>query len=550
MAAARPGLLPGGFSNVPATSRTRSDPGQEEALSTYHNSFSSLPLQDVQPAMGSANQLINSNGDWEDELVNIEPSSVHAKHDVLLQTPPGNVDPISQLPEALDQFTRSDKSDADAPPLSHELVESHKVPPRSWEGPKERQAQVEGGRIMLKKMKMQPPARNKLENDKDLLLQQLFALYFDKLRTEHPDLIEKYEEITAARKLLGPAELEYDKTEEQLNDDERHQHALEFSTYGDPLGPLESDFPAGWLDFTGERPHKASSRSSLANVASPSLPEKKDYDACLKEADTWREKKQNLESEHEQLVRQKAKRVRLGLTLDPLSQEILESYDGELNYLTSQLEQAEVRLEHAEVIWTRRKSTLEQMSQVIDSNTNSALSPTYAEPDKVGDDATAQEDYFYKLADMNEVPPEHPNHLASDIAQILQQSEPESPPIFRVPSLNSNGQHVNMATFINQWLLQRVRECPEETVRLAQCLASANPELTAQQTVEASLSTWLSDGSEKEFFVAVEAGDHSFHESLAPNNGLVKILHDRAASQRPLTTLAARPGGPVAYTYH
>jgi hypothetical protein len=520
-------------------------------VSTYHNSFSSLPLQDVQSTMDSEDQVIDSNGDWEDELVSIEPSSVHPKHEDLLQTSLSIVDPLSQPPESNDQFTHSNKSDADALPLSHELVESHKVPPQSRERSKERQARVEGGRIMLKKMKMQLRARyKKLDDDKDLLLQELIELNFDNLRTKHPALIEKYEEIAAARQRLGPAELEYDKTEEQLNDDEWHQHALESTVYGDHLSPSNSDFPAGWLDFTGQEPHRASSRSSLASVAYPSLPETEEYEDCRKEADAWRKKKLNLESEHEQLVRQKAKRTRLGLTLDPLSQEIFESYDGELKYLTSQLEQAEVRLEHAKAVWTRRKSTLEQISQVTDSNTNTALSPPYAEPNKVGDDATVQEEYYYKLADMNEVPPEHQNDLASEIAQILQQSEPEPTPIFRVPSLNSNGQHVNMAAFINQWLLQRVRVCPEETVRLAKYLASANPGLTAEQTVEASLSTWLSDGSEKEFFVAVEAGDHSFHESLAPNNGLVKILHDRAASQRPLMPLVVRPGGPVAYTYH
>jgi hypothetical protein len=500
--------------------------------------------------MGSANQVVDSNGDWEDELVSIEPSSVQAKHDILLQTPPSNIDPVSQPPESLDQLTRSNKSDADALTVPHKLVELRKVPLQSWRDLKEPQAQVESGRSMLKKMKMQLRARyRKLDNDKDLLLQELIALNFDNLRTEHPALIEKYKELAAARQRLEPAELEYDKTEEQLNDDEWHQRALESTVYGDPLSPLESDFPAGWLDFTGKEPYRTSSRSSLASVTSPLRREKTEYDRCLREADAWREKKLNLESEHEQLVRQKAKRIRLGLTLDPLSQEIFDSYDVELKYLTSQLEQAEIQLEHAEVVWTRRKSTMEQISQVTDSNASTALSPSYAEPNKSGDNDPTQEEYFYKLADMNEVSPEPQDELASDIARILQQSEPEPAPIFRVPSLGSNGQHVNMATFINQWLLQRVRECPEETVRLADCLASTNPGITAEQTVEASLSTWLSDGSEKEFLVAVEAGDHSFHQSLAPNNGL-EIPHDRAASQRPLMTFAVRPGARVANTYY
>ena len=546
-------MLLAGFSRVPATSRTRSDPGQEQAASTDHISFSSLPLEDVQPTMGSADQVIDNNGDWEDELINIEPSSVHSKHDVPLQTSPGNVDPVLQLSESLHQSARLNTSNVDEIPLPspYELVELRKLPPQSWEGPREPQAEVGGGRIMLKKMNMQLRARKeKLNNDKDLIWQELIEL--ENLRTKYPTLIEKYEEITAAQQRLRPAELEYDKTEEQLNNNEWHQSALESTVYGDPLSPLGFEFPAGWLDFTGEEPRRASSRSSLASVLSPSLQEKekKDYESCLKEADAWREKKLNLESEHEQLLQQKAKRMRLGVTLDSLSQEILESYDGDLKYLISQLEQAEARLEHAEVVWTRRKATLEQISQVNNSNANTVVSPLYTEPNNGGDDASSQEEYFYKLADVDEVFPEHKSDLASNIARILHQSEAEPAPIFRVPSLNSNGQHVNMATFINQWLLQRVRECPEEQVRLANCLASKNPGLTAEQAIEASLSTWLSDGSEKEFFIAVEAGDHSVHESLAPNNGLVRIVHDRATSQRPLTTFAVRPGGRVAKTYN
>jgi hypothetical protein len=362
------------------------------------------------------------------------------------------------------------------------------------------------------------------------------------------DLIREYEDVGSTRQRLQHAEQEYDKAEEQLNADEWHLRELESTVYGDPLSPLEPDFPAGWLDFTGDEPRRARSNASFASASAESLPEKIEYDRCLEEVDVWREKLLNLESEHNQLVRQRAKRSRLGLTLDSFSSERLEKYEAEFQYLTSGLDQAETSLEHAEVVWTRRKSTLEQMSQATDPVVDISFSPAHAEHVIIAEDSAGQEEDLYELADKNEASRGHQNDLASNIARLLQQAEPEPTPVFRVPSLHSNGQNVNMATFINQWLLQRVQQCPEETIRLADNLARANPGLAAEDIVKASSANWLSDGSEKEFFVAVEAGDHSFHESLAPNNGLVEILSDRATSQRLRLNPAIRPGGRVANT--
>lgn len=500
--------------------------------------------------MGTADQTVDTTHSWDDAPIHIEPTPAPAiRIDTLPPLAAIDIGSIPRPAESPDPRTLSRPHEDNTLPLPHPPGEARKASLQSWETLKDPQPQVKRGQMMPKKMRaMLRTSHRRVDSEQEALLPRLKAL--DSGYSEHKlsDLICEFQDLVSRRQRLRRAEQECNTAEEQLNADEWHLRGPESTVYGDPVSPFEPNFPAGWLDFTGEEPRRAGSNSSCASAPAKSLPEKLEYDRHLKEVDAWREKLLNLESEHNRLVRQRAKRSRLGLTLDSFSSERLEKYEAEFQYLTSGLDQAETSLEHAEVVWTRRKSTLEQMSQVTDPAINISLSPSHAEPGTTAEDASGQEDDFYELADRNEASLGHQNELASNIARLLQQAEPEPIPVFRVPSLQSNGQNVNMATFINQWLLQRVRQCSEETIRLADTLALANPGLLAEDIVKASSANWLSDGSEKEFIIAVEAGDHSFHESLAPNNGLVEILNDRATSQRLRLNPAIRPGGRVANT--
>lgn len=498
--------------------------------------------------MGPRDHIVDDNHNWEDTFVSIEPTFAPSNNgESFPQTYP--VDPVrlAHPTESFDHHTLSYRHEGENLLLLHGPGKLRQASLQSWKSLRNLQAQVEGGRIRLKKMRiLLRLSHKKLDNDLALFLPRLKALDSYYSASKLRELIRECEDIVAARQRLWHAEQDYDKAEEQLNADEWHLRELESTVYGDPLSPLEPEFPTGWLDFTGDEPRRARSNASLASSLSESLPEKDEYDRCLKEVDVWREKLLNLQSEQKQLLRQRAKRNRLGLKLDAFSSNRLEKYEDEHKYLAGGLDRAEASLEYAEVILTRRRSALEQRSQVTDAITEVPLSSHPAEPNTATDYAPDQADHFYERGDVSEASLDHESDLASGVARILQQSNTESPPIFRVPSLYSNAQNVNMARFINQWLLQRVRHCPEETVRLANELASANPALIPEDIVEACLASWLSDGSEKEFFVAVAAGDHSFHESLAPNNGLVEILNDRAASQRLRLSPAGRLSGRLA----
>lgn len=84
---------------------------------------------------------------------------------------------------------------------------------QSWEDPKDPQAQVEGGRSRLKKLRMLLQlSREKLDIDEAALLPRLKALGSDFSASEPRALIGKCEDIGTARQRFRQAQ-EYDQAE-------------------------------------------------------------------------------------------------------------------------------------------------------------------------------------------------------------------------------------------------------------------------------------------------------------------------------------------------
>jgi hypothetical protein len=372
-----------------------------------------------------------------------------------------------------------------------------------WQKLREKRAEVLNFRITLREARASLRARQKAIDDVDeQFLPEMTAALTDFSIPAMKDVFDGFRASQTTRQGLRSDLEALEQLEQQLISDEEVLADLETDAYAEISSPTE--FPGGFLDFTQDNGPDTASVISVPIKASPA---KQDYDRCLRAVNVIRERLLDLESENEQLLREQERRNKLGRTLDAFSVQTLHEFKERFNSLTLDLDQAQAEFVIAEATWTSRRKIIEREDDEFET-----MQPVpFQEPSSIllDDFYNHDEDVHDSLDLLVEE-----DERASAIAFKLFQAENEPRLVYDLPSEAENGEIVNQARFISQWLLQQVHQSPEETKRFAKFLAERLPSFSAQVLVDNALSCWMQDGTEEDFIANIRKGADSKAQSL------------------------------------
>jgi hypothetical protein len=331
-------------------------------------------------------------------------------------------------------------------------------------------------------------------------LQARTAALTDSTTPTMKDVADGFHALQTLRQALR-SDIEALELEGKLIADEQVMAELETTAYAELPSP--NDFPGGFLDFTQ---HPDPETASIASIRTEAPEEKQEYDLRLREVNVIRERLLDMKSENEQLLREQEKRRRLGRKLDTFSIQALNDFEDRFGSLTLELDRAQAKFELAEVNWTSHEKRTEREED--DSRAAQPIPPE--EPSRIPSEevydlqeATHEDtnDYLESLEESDE--------RASAIAEMLFQTENIFHPMYELPCEAANGEAINQARFINQWLLQRIQLSPIVTRHFAKYLANNFTSFDAQKLVEFALESWLNDSVEEDFLANVKEGEES-----------------------------------------
>ena len=371
-----------------------------------------------------------------------------------------------------------------------------------WQDLRDKHAEVLRDRISFRDLRVALDARRKaIDDEQAQFLQAMTTSLTDSKTPTMKVVLDSFHAFQTSRQALRPEIEALEEQEGKLIADEEVMVELVNTACAELLSPI--DFPGGFLDFTQDSDPETASIGSTQTVAPP---EKKEYDFCLKEVHVIREQLLDMRSENEQLLREQEKRRRLGRELDAFSLQALNEFEDRLGSLTLELDRAQAKFELAEVNWTSHRKRTEREED--DSRT--AQPTPLEEPSRIP---------FEEVYDLQEAIHEDTNDClesleesderASAIAEMLFQTENIFHPMYELPCEAANGEAINQARFINQWLLQRIQLSPIVTRHFAKYLANNFTSIDAQKLVELALEHWLNDSMEEDFLTKVKEGEKS-----------------------------------------
>jgi hypothetical protein len=375
-----------------------------------------------------------------------------------------------------------------------------------WQHLFSKHQEVLDGRKNLREVRAALETKQKeIDEAEAQLLRDMTAAMTDFSFPRMKDVVDGFVVSQTSRQALRSELDALQQQEERLNSNEEALANLERNAFAEILSPI--DFPGGFLDFSRNVDPDA---VSVISVPTETSPAKERYDRSLRAVNVIRERLLDMQSENKQLLREQETRKKLGRTLDAFSLQTLQDFDANFASTTRELDQAQTEFVIAEATWTNRRKTLEREEE--DSET----------PQRVTSQESANinsEDFYgsYKYEDAHESLDfaAEGDDRASAIASKLFQTEAEPRLVYDLPSKAANGDIVNQARFISQWLLQQIHQSPAEARRFAKLLAKEMPSLDPQFLVDNAISNWTQDGTENEFIANVKKRVHSRAQSLS-----------------------------------
>lgn len=361
-----------------------------------------------------------------------------------------------------------------------------------WQQLREKHVHVLNSRISIREGRAALNFRLNTLDDEDaqLLLAMTAALTVFSISTIK-DVVDRLQASQTSRQSLRADRDAFEQLEQLLISNEEVLADLETKAFTEISSPI--DFPGGFLDFSRDNDLDTASVVSIPTEISPA---KEKYDRSLKAVNVIRERLLDMQSQNEQLLRQQEKRKRLGRTLDTFSIQTLQDFDARLASTNREFDLAQAEFVIAEATWTSRRKVIEQEED--ESETLQSVAPQESSGVRLDDFYSFHEDAYDSLDLLVEE-----DERASAIAFKLFQTENEPRLVYDLPSKAENGEIVNQARFISQWLLQQVHQSPAETKRFAKLLAETLPILGPNVLVDSALSCWMQDGTEEEYIANV-----------------------------------------------
>jgi hypothetical protein len=372
---------------------------------------------------------------------------------------------------------------------------------------KEKRDNILGLRLKLNELRtsLRQERENLSARDAQLIQRMRVMFLGNEIPTLTP-LLKDFEHLQEIRDSLQPREYDYDRLEDQVNREEYELGELESKLY-----PISASAQISTLAdeelvmFDGRFDHTESSLSTRSDPAENS-PKVNQYLSRKGDMHVLEERLNELRMERAQLVEEELVRAKVGRALDEYSQAFLLNFDirhGELQRELAYTKEDVARLRMA-LLEKEDFISLDQFDDTRqDMSDKDSLVTIMPNPALSTDE----------ILNPEEADPEEQEPL------LLTDAEDPNP-VFSESVLQGSKSAINKASYINLWLLHRLRMSLPEVRRFKSTLELNDLNLDQTQIKDMVLKWWFNDGSAAAFAHARMVAVESLNLSVLTTQGL------------------------------
>ena len=364
------------------------------------------------------------------------------------------------------------------------------------------------------------------------LIQRMRVMFLGNEISALSPLLEDFEHLQETRNSLQPREYDYDRLEDQVNREEYELGKLESKLYPISVSAQISTLADEELAlFNGRFDHTESSLSTRSGPAENSSKVNK-YLSRKGDMHVLEERLNELRMERAQLVEEEFVRAQVGRALDEYSQAFLLNFDIRHNELQQELAHTK------EDVARLRMALLDQEDFVISPD----------QFDETRRDMSGEDSPVTIMPNPAHFTDEilNPEEADSEEQEPLLLTGAEEPhPVFSESALQDSKSVINKASYINLWLLHRLRMSLPEVRRFKSTPELKDLNLDQTQIKDMVLKWWFNDGSATRFALARKVAAESLNLSVLTTQGLPARSESFASALQEAVLLARNHKSPV-----
>lgn len=315
------------------------------------------------------------------------------------------------------------------------------------------------------------------------LIQGMRFVFLGNELTGRGPLHEEFERLQEARDSLQPLQDDYDRLEDEVNREEHDLGELESRLY--PLDVSAQNSALDGEELDGRVEYAESSLSAHSGPADTSSKVDR-YLSRKGDVHLLRERLDELRMERAQIVEEEYVRAQIGRALDDYSRDFLLNFDSRHNELQRELAEAEEDAARLKIALTDNEDFINSPDQF------DGTQPEISDEDTPA--ATSQNSFDQPSEVLNSA------DSTLDARDPLLLSGARLPsPVFSERATEGSKNVISKATYINQWLLHRLRRSRHEVRRFRSTPELQNLNLDQTQIKDMALELWFHDSSAETF---------------------------------------------------
>lgn len=338
----------------------------------------------------------------------------------------------------------------------------------------------------------------------------------------HNDLRSAFEKLQAARIELQGEQLEIFQMHERIAI-QSESKLIEHESQVYPSGqrsPAES--LRDRLDFSEVTRVSTPSVVSSRNIRADPSPEADTLLIQIGKVDLLRERLESMRIEYTRVLEEKELRELIGQDLDEPSKSFFQNFDTEHAALT-------LRLKEAEILESELRQAVPGMDVGVSPQVNFEDSPASDSFPDGTQSVTGKDQYVDDdIAHARSI--EDPTVRAA--AELFFMPVKMEGPVYGNIKMTWDGKQVDKTSYVNAWLLHRVRTVPTEMERLASFARSEGMDIDPDERDQLLLTHWTTEEIER-LAKLEKPSIRSQHASMVTNDGHASVLtndgHDPAS---------------------
>lgn len=339
------------------------------------------------------------------------------------------------------------------------------------------------------------------------LIQGMRFVFLGHELTGRGPLHEEFERLQEARNSLQPLQDDYDKLEDEVNREEHDLGELESRLYPLDVSAQNSALDDEELAILDGRVEYAESSLSAHSGPADTSSKVNRYLSRKGDVQLLKERLDELRMERAQIVEEEYVRAQIGRALDDYSRGFLLNFDSRHDELQRELAEAEEDAARLKIALIDNEDFINSPDQFDDTQPEISDQDTPAATRQNSFDQTSE---VLNSADSN-LDAQEPLLLSG--ADVLS-------PMFSERATEGSKNVISKATYINQWLLHRLRRSLHEVHRFKSTLELQNLNLDRTQIKDMALELWFHDSSAEAFAMNRKKAAESLNFSVQTTQGL------------------------------